>query len=111
MQKSGQLATIYKSDRGRDAAADAGCKCYASAAGCDADPGRAAMSEPTTSSSSAAGPQGSPPVPRRPTPGSTVGIVDERPTLGGQIYKQFGAGFRVTRRRRARARLPPRPRS
>ena len=49
----------------------------------------------TTSSSSAAGPQGSPPVPWRPTPGWTVGIVDERPTFGGQIYKQFGAGFRV----------------
>ena len=27
--------------------------------------------------------------------GLDVGIVDERPTFGGQIYKQFGAGFRV----------------
>jgi D-hydroxyproline dehydrogenase subunit alpha len=27
--------------------------------------------------------------------GLTVGIVDERPTFGGQIYKQFAAGFRV----------------
>jgi NADPH-dependent 2,4-dienoyl-CoA reductase/sulfur reductase-like enzyme len=27
--------------------------------------------------------------------GLVVGLVDERPTLGGQIYKQPGAGFRV----------------
>ena len=27
--------------------------------------------------------------------GLHVGLVDERPTLGGQIYKQFGRGFRV----------------
>ena len=27
--------------------------------------------------------------------GLQVAIVDERPTFGGQIYKQFGAGFRV----------------
>jgi NADPH-dependent 2,4-dienoyl-CoA reductase/sulfur reductase-like enzyme len=27
--------------------------------------------------------------------GLDVGMVDERPTFGGQIYKQFGAGFRV----------------
>ncbi len=28
--------------------------------------------------------------------GLVVGLVDERPTLGGQIYKQPGPGFRVT---------------
>src|SRR5207253_10930328 len=27
--------------------------------------------------------------------GLAVGLVDERPTFGGQIYKQFGVGFRV----------------
>jgi NADPH-dependent 2,4-dienoyl-CoA reductase/sulfur reductase-like enzyme len=27
--------------------------------------------------------------------GLRVGVVDERPTLGGQIYKQFGPGFEV----------------
>jgi len=32
--------------------------------------------------------------------GLSVGLVDERPTFGGQIYKQFGIGFRV---RNARA--------
>jgi NADPH-dependent 2,4-dienoyl-CoA reductase/sulfur reductase-like enzyme len=29
--------------------------------------------------------------------GLLVGLVDERATLGGQIYKQMGPGFRVTR--------------
>ena len=29
--------------------------------------------------------------------GLAVGLVDERPTLGGQIYKQLGLGFRVVR--------------
>jgi len=32
--------------------------------------------------------------------GLHVGLVDERPTLGGQIYKQFGPGFRVREPRR-----------
>jgi NADPH-dependent 2,4-dienoyl-CoA reductase/sulfur reductase-like enzyme len=32
--------------------------------------------------------------------GLTVGLVDERATLGGQIYKQFGVGFHVREPRR-----------
>ena len=32
--------------------------------------------------------------------GLHVGLADERPTLGGQIYRQFGPGFRVRERRR-----------
>ena len=27
--------------------------------------------------------------------GLTVALVDERPTLGGQIYKQLGVGFQI----------------
>ena len=30
------------------------------------------------------------------TAGLDVALVDERPTLGGQIFKQPGPGFRVT---------------
>ena len=39
---------------------------------------------------------------------SHVGLVDERPTLGGQIYKQPGPGFRVRDPAAARPRLPAR---
>ena len=38
----------------------------------------------------------SPPRPRRRSAGLRVALVDERPTLGGQIFKQPGPGFRVT---------------
>ena len=33
---------------------------------------------------------------RRPRQGLSVAVVDERPTFGGQIFKQPGPGFRVT---------------
>ena len=42
--------------------------------------------------------------------GLAVALVDERPTLGGQIFKQPGPGFRVTTPRALGTRLPPRPR-
>src|SRR4051812_1365821 len=32
--------------------------------------------------------------------GLTVGLADERPTFGGQIYKQLGVGFHVSEPRR-----------
>ena len=117
VQKNGQLAEIYKQTEGatlppmppasesrrRDRAARVAVRRGST----DSMTARDA----TTSSSSAAGPPGSRPPPRRAAPGSRSRLVDERPTLGGQIFKQPGPGFRVTRPRGARPRPPARPRA